>query len=127
MKPYSVRFMSRRGTPQLEVFEVPEGYRAVVTHITCAFWGNPGEGTLFMHGVALWYVTRPAAFTTVFEAVRFTAYERETIRFATTGVDVSYSIDGYLLTDPDGRPDDADNTLLPWPGAIPGQLDLEDA
>lgn len=119
-RPYSVRFMDGRGSSRNETYTVPEGFRAVVTNFSLGWWGFSGEASFFVHGSALLYYTRPAQFTSLFEAVRFVGYERETFQMRTVGADMSYHLAGYLLADDYGRPDDADNTVTPTASTKPG-------
>jgi len=117
-KPYSVRFMSGRGSTRQEIFTVPEGKRAVVLHIATVVFAAAASSycTVIVHGAALYYQPfAPGAYAGYFEAVRFVAYERETISCTVAGPDVAYSVDGYLLEDSVGRPDDADNEVIVYP------------
>lgn len=120
--PYSVRFMSGRGSSRRETYTVPAGRRAVVRHFSVMFWTATGQSAmLFVHGISLFYFLAPAANTPAFQEVRFTAYEGETIFVQTAGSDVAYGVDGFLFVDDSGRPDDADNVIeqLPFAGQLP--------
>lgn len=128
--PYSVRFMSGRGTSRRETYTVPAGRRAVVRHFSVLFWTVTGQSAmLFVHGISLFYFLAPAANTAAFEEVRFTAYEGETIFVQTAGSDVAYGVDGFLFADDSGRPDDADNTIehLPLATTLPTVEELAGA
>lgn len=104
--------MSGRGGTRNEIFTVPAGRRAVVRHFSVYNWGAAGaSGFLEVHGIAVYYRPFQAQFVGVFEDIRFTAYEDETIVLTVNGTDLSYSVDGFLFDDPDGRPDDADNVI----------------
>jgi hypothetical protein len=114
--------MSGRMGTGSETFTVPEGRRAVVTQLAYYRWGaGTNESSfLWVHGIPVHHV-EPGAAKAFYQAVRYTAYERETVKLAINGVDWSYSIDGYLFSDPDGRPDDADNIMGGFPllGPLP--------
>src|SRR4051794_20394909 len=105
--------MDGRGSSRNETYTVPEGFRLAITNFSFGWWGDAGEASLWVHGSALLYYTRPAQFFTLFEACRFVAYERETVQVRTVGADMSYHVAGYLLVDDVGRPDDADNVVTP--------------
>lgn len=111
-KPYSVRFMSGRGGNRTETFTVPDRKRAVVRHLSFVYWtGINDAGVLIVHGIPLYFGLGQAPRELVFEEVRFTAYEGETIACNVAGPDVSYAVDGFLFNDDDGTPDDADNSI----------------
>lgn len=104
--------MSGRGATRAETYTVPEGRRAVVRHFAVFNWGAAGASAfLWVHGIPVFYVVFQASNEAKFAEVRFTAYERETIMLSTAGSDISYGVDGFVFTDHDGTPDDADNTI----------------
>lgn len=105
--------MSGRGGNRSETFTVPAGKRAVVLHVACLLWTASGQSVfLFVHGIPVWFLRNQVADEPHFVAVRFTAYEGESIRFVCAGSDISYALDGFLLADDTGgRPDDADNVV----------------
>lgn len=113
-QPYSVRFMSGRGAGRRETFTVPDGKRAVVRHLSLLIWPAAGNSVfIYVHGIPVFYVLSQAPSEMHFEEVRWTAYEGETIETIVAGADSSYALDGFMFTDPDGRPDDADNVITP--------------
>lgn len=114
-QPYSVRFMSGTNTAsRRETFTVPDGKRAVVRS---AFFrvGAIDQRWLYVyvHGIIVIYWQPTAAYSSVQYSPRWTAYEGETIVCEPHGGGFSYALDGYLLADSDGRPDDADNVIEP--------------
>jgi len=113
---HSVRFMSGFLTNEKETYTVPEGYRAVVRHLALVSWGENAAAYLTVHGAVVWILSLPAANDFFFQDVRFTAYERETISISLYTAQQTYSVDGFLFEDPDGRPDDADNVIGPLLG-----------
>jgi hypothetical protein len=113
-QPYSVRFMSGRGGNRRETYTVPAGRRAVVLHVTISTWDVPTlTAILRLHGIPVWSLSNPGAFVATFRPVRWTLYQRETIVMEVFGADASYAVDGFLFTDTQEEPDDADNTIEP--------------
>jgi hypothetical protein len=115
--------MSGRAGNRYETYTVPEGKRAVVTFVTTVRFSATGTPHVFLwvHGAPVFHVAPGGALVTA-TPCRFTAYERETIKFELRGLDWGYSVDGYLLQDDDGRPDDADNVIEVIPGTRPAPL-----
>lgn len=119
-RPYSARVMSGRGGWRIETFTVPEGMRLVILHLSIIVWSAPGTVVfVWVHGIPVWYLSSQVVNEAHYQAVRLTAYERETVEIWVQGADVAYGVDGFLLDDPDGTPDDADNTIRPWSRADP--------
>lgn len=124
--PYSIRVMSGRGGRRIERYTVPEGKRLVIRSVGFVHWAAPPGGTfLYVHGIPIIIIEPTAAAQLVKLDVRFTCYERETVEVHVSGTDASYAVDGYLLTDADGTPDDADNVIIPLAAAKPVELELD--
>lgn len=121
---YSARFMIGRGGWRTETYTVPEGKRAVILSVVFYGWRESGQRVaLYVHGITIDYWITPGVGVQRVSAPRFTAYQRETIVVEVQGIDCSYSIDGWLLSDPgQGEPDDAHNVITPIPhvGTLPG-------
>lgn len=106
--------MIGRGGNRRETYTVPEGRRAVVRFVQITSWDSPTFTAIFrVHGIPVWTVSNPGAFTPAFHEVRWVAYERETIVLEVFGLECSYSASGFLFEDGDGTPDDAGNTITP--------------
>jgi hypothetical protein len=103
--------MIGHGGPRTETYTVPEGRRAVIRHTAISMWQPDAGALVTLHGIpVLYFIAQgPRAFD--FRECRFTLYERETIELVTFGLEVSYSIDGFLFSDDDGTPDPADNVI----------------
>jgi hypothetical protein len=111
--------MIGRGGPRTETYTVPEGFRAVVRNTAICMWNDGAGAIVSMHGIDVLYFVAQGSRAFDYRDCRFTLYERETIRVLTFGQDVSYAIDGYLLLDSDGTPDDANNVIEPYSLARP--------
>lgn len=112
--PHSVRFMSGRGGTRTETFTVPEGKRAVIRHIAFTPFGAGGAGGFVKaHGIIVFWRAFTGANPTLSADVRFTCYAGETIAVVTEGTDTAYAVDGFLLDDLAGLPDDRDNVIVP--------------
>jgi hypothetical protein len=107
--------MSGYGLNRKETFIVPEGKRLVIRHWnTLVYAGTPTcEILLHVHGILMGYLLVTGQSVPHAEDVRWTAYEGETVSVSVRGRDASYAVDGYLFYDTDGRPDDADNEVVP--------------
>lgn len=110
---YSVRFMSGRGGNREEIFVVPDGRRAVVKSVALLAWPGATSAFVWVHGIPVYYWVPPGPNLMKFDAVRWTAYEREQVKVTCVGTDWSYAIDGFLYEDLDGEPDDGDNVINP--------------
>lgn len=121
--PYSSRVMSGRGGNRKESFTVPEGRRLVILHVSVMNWADGSSSArLDLHGIQLWFLTFTTAGDSIRSSVRFTLYERETVEFFLYGPDLAYAVDGYLLRDADGTPDDAHNVITPLAAERPSPL-----
>ena len=115
--------MSGRGGHRTETFTVPEGRRLVVTHIAFVTWApEQCQVRVDIHGIQLLFVVLTTAGEAWTKDVRFTAYEREQVVTSVFGADMAYAIDGYLLQDHGGEPDDADNVIQPMATNRPLEL-----
>ena len=117
---YSARFMVGRGGNRRETYTVPDDMRAVIRHVTISSWDEPNlTAILRVHGIPVWSLINPGAFVARFEEVRWTLFQGETIVMEVFGTDASYAVDGFLFSDPNGRPTDADNDIGPVLAARP--------
>ena len=123
-RPYSTRFMSGYGSNRREEYTVPEGYRAVVRGMSLLIWAGTIDSDIrvYAHGILQYYHVETGSSIQFMTEARWTLYERETLAIELRGRDASYSLDGFLLIDPDGEPDDADNTITPIATARPTPL-----
>lgn len=113
--------MSGRGSSRAETFTVPAGRRAVVRSYAFLYWTTVGQAAfLFIHGIPLYYYVSQVPNEIKLGECRLTLYEGETITYEAHGPDIAYGVDGFLYTDADGRPDDADNELVMLPSTKPG-------
>lgn len=120
-QPYSVRFMTGRGTSRRETYTVPVGKRAVVRSVAFLHWTTVGQSSmLFVHGISAFFFVNQAANEFRFADVRLLAYAGETIFVQTSGADVAYTVSGFLYYDDATRPDDADNVITPMASTKPG-------
>lgn len=112
--PYSVRIMSGRGANRKETYTVPAGKRLVVLHVAFVNWASAAASARCdVHGIPVLYRELTAAGQFVMTPCRFTAYAGETVVSYLYGTDMAYAVDGWLLYDADGTPDDADNVIDP--------------
>ena len=111
-QPYSVRFMSGRGSHRSETFTVPDQRRAVVRSVRLfGFTAQPTQVDVRVHGIPVVDWIAPGAYTSLSLDCRLTAYERETIAVYVWGAEVTYALDGFLFVDSGGEPDDAGNVI----------------
>lgn len=116
---YSARFMVGRGAARSETYTVPADHRAVVRFFSAIAWTLPAgvSAALVIHGIRSFYFAPTQVGQQFYSDVRYVIYQGETIQWLGYGGDFSYSVSGFLFSDPGGRPDDAGNVIAPLPGA----------
>jgi hypothetical protein len=115
--------MVGRGGHRTESFTVPAGRRLVILHVAFTTWANEAcQARVDVHGIQMWFLSLTTAGEFVAKAVRWTLYEGEHVVVSIFGADMAYSVDGYLLADDDGEPDDADNVITPMPVPRPSAI-----
>jgi hypothetical protein len=122
-KVYTQRFLLVEGNTAAAVtktYEVPEGYRAVVTSIMAT---NTGGGAQWcwvnLHGAYIW--AHQFLATDLFKEVtcRQVAYERETIRGFSAATGLHLAVSGFLFEDLVGKPPETKPSVDREPAARP--------